>query len=85
MNKLSLLSPQHTVIAHLDLGYIRLASLYLAREGTHLRCSMNDAGHWMTHVDTKATERFPIAAATLGTNSRHHAGNTAESHTGQHV
>lgn len=39
----SLLSTQHSVIAHLDLGYIRLSSLYLAEEGSHLRCSMNDA------------------------------------------
>lgn len=81
----SLLSTQHTVIAHLNLGYIRLGSLYLAREGFHLRCSINDAGLWMTHVDTKAMERFPTVAATLGINSRHHAGNTAESHTGPHV
>lgn len=39
----SLLSTQCTVIAHLDFGCIRLSSLYLAREGSHLRCSMNDA------------------------------------------
>lgn len=81
----SLVSTQHTVIAHLDLSYIRLSSLYLAREGSHLRCSINDAGLWMTHEDTKAMERFPTADATLDINSRHHAGNTAESHTGQHV
>ena len=42
-------------------------------------------GPGMTHVDTKATERFPAAAAALGINSRHHAGNMAESHTGPHV
>lgn len=36
----------------------------------------------MTHVDTKAMERFPTTATTLGINSRHHAGNTAESQTG---
>lgn len=70
----SLVSTQYTVIAHLDLSYIRLGSLYLAREGSHLRCSINDAGLWMTHVDTKAMERFPTADATLGINSRHHAG-----------
>lgn len=40
----SLLSTQQTVIAHLDLSYIRLSSLYLAQEGSHLRCSINDAG-----------------------------------------
>lgn len=81
----SLLSIQHTVIAHLDLGYIRLSSLYLAGEGSHLRCSINDAVLWMTHVDTKAMERFPTAAATLDINSRLHAGNMAESQTGPHV
>lgn len=41
---MSLLSAQYTVIARLDFGCIRLGSLYLAREGSHLRCSMNDAG-----------------------------------------
>lgn len=81
----SLLSIQHTVTAHLDLSYIRLGSLYLAREGSHLRCSINDAGLWMTHVDTKVAERFPTAAATLGINSRDRAGNTAESQAGPHV
>lgn len=81
----SLLFTQHAVIAHLALGYISLSSLYLAREGSHLRCSINDAGLWMTHRDTKVMERFPTAATTLGINSRHHAGNTAESHTGPHV
>lgn len=79
---MSLLSTQHTVIAHLNLSYIRLSSLYLAREGSHLRCSINDAGLRMTHVDTKVVERFPTAAATLGITSRHHAGNMAESQTG---
>lgn len=70
--------------AHLDLGYIRPCRLFLAQEGTHLRCRINDVGLWMTHIDTKATERFPTATATLGINSRHHAG-MAESQTGPHM
>lgn len=78
-------STQHTVIAHLNLSYIRLGSLYLDREGSHLRRSINDAGLRMTHIDTKVVERFPTASATLGMNSCHNAGNTAESQTGPHV
>lgn len=81
----SLLSTQHTVIAHLNLSYIRLGSLYLVREGSHLRHSINDAGLRMTHIDTKVVERFPTASTTLGINSCHNAGNTAESQTGPHV
>lgn len=50
-----------------------------------MRCSINDAGLRMTHVDTKAAERFPTTAATLGTSSHHHAGSLAESQTGRHV
>lgn len=44
-----------------DLGYIRLGSLYLSGEGSNLRCSRNDVGLRMTHVDAEATERFPAA------------------------
>lgn len=82
---MSLLSAQHSAFAHLNLSYIRLGSLYLAREGSHLRCSINDAGLRMTHADTKVVERFPTVSATLGINSCHNAGNTAESQTGPRV
>lgn len=81
----SLLSTQHTVIAHLNLSYIRLGSLYLDREGSHLRRSINDAGLRMTHTDTKVVGRFPTTSATLGTNSCRNVGNTAESQTGPHA
>lgn len=55
-----------------DLGCITLGSLYLSGEGSHLRCSNNDVGIWMTHMDADTMERVP-AAATLGTNSRQRA------------
>lgn len=71
------------LLLHLNLAYIRLRGLYLAREGSHLRRSINDAGLRMTHADTKVAERFPTAAATLGVNLRHRAANMAESRTGR--
>lgn len=60
--------------ARSDLGCVTLGSLYLSGEGSHLRCGRNDVGIWMTHMNAETLERVPAAAATLGTNSRHRAG-----------
>lgn len=63
MNKLCLFFLLGTLLLH-SWSYATPSSLYLASEGSHLRCSINDAGPWMTHVDTKAVERFSTATAT---------------------
>lgn len=47
--------------ARSDLGCVTLGSLYLSGEGSHLRCSNNDVGIWMTHMDADMMERVPAA------------------------
>ena len=80
----SLLSIRQTVTEHLDLGYIRLNSLYLARQGSHLRCSINDVRALNDAHRHKSDGNTPPATATLGINSHHQAGNMAVATSGLH-